>query len=357
MSKALTVADLASIAGGALDGAGGVVIRRVAAADEGGADAVVLAENERYFDQAVASQAGCILTGPGVGGRTAGSAVIRVEDPKSAFARVLEFFRGREPLPPIGVGAGAVVEQGVVLGADVAMGPNCFVGEGASIGDGCVLFPNVFVGAGVAIGEQTKLYPGVTIYPDCHIGRRVTLHAGVVIGADGFGYAPDGKCLRKLPHVGTVEIGDDVEIGANSAVDRAKIGATVIGKGTKIDNLVHVAHNVRIGCNCVIVALSGVAGSVEIGDNVTLAAQAGVSDHVRIGDGCIVAARGGVIGDLAPGTVASGFPARDHKAEMRMQAMQLRLPEIMQRLREVEKRLGKVSLSAESRADDDTDDR
>ncbi len=175
----------------------------------------------------------------------------------------------------MGIGPGAVVEPDARIGKDVAVGANCYIGSGASLGDGSVLFPNVFVGDGVIIGEQSRLYPNVTIYSDCRIGRRVVIHAGTVIGADGFGYAPGESGLRKLPHVGSVEICDDVEIGANSAVDRAKVGATLIGRGTKIDNLVHVAHNVKIGRNCVIVALSGVAGSVQIGDNVTRSADRG----------------------------------------------------------------------------------
>jgi UDP-3-O-[3-hydroxymyristoyl] glucosamine N-acyltransferase len=354
MTMQASVSELAALVGGEIEGCADLIVHRAAAADEGGEDAVVLAEDENYFQRAVQSNAGCILTRPGMGKPAAGRAVIATADPMRAFARILGFFKGQERLPSPGIGVGAVVERGARLGTNVAIGPNCYVGEGASLGDGCVLFAGVYIGDGVSIGDESKLYPGVTVYPDCRIGRRVILHAGTVIGADGFGYASDGTRLQKFPHLGTVEIGDDVEIGANSAVDRAKIGATVIGRGTKIDNLVHVAHNVKIGSNCVIVALSGVAGSVEIGDNVTLAAQAGISDHVRIGDGCVVAARGGVIGDLAAGSTVSGFPARDHRAEMRMQAMQLRLPEIMSRLRALEKELGKQDGQAENTADDNT---
>jgi UDP-3-O-[3-hydroxymyristoyl] glucosamine N-acyltransferase len=340
-AKRISAGELAALAGAEIEGPAEFEITHPATADVGGADAIVLAEDDRYFRKAVESQAGCILTGRGIG-TASDRVIIRAADPKVAFIKVLEFFKRDEWQPTVGVGPGAVVEPGAVVGRDVAIGANCCLCAGASIGDGCVLFPNVFVGEGVTVGDNCKLYPGVTIYQDCRIGSRVVLHAGTVIGADGFGYAPGPEGLRKFPHVGTVEIGDDVEIGANSAVDRAKMGATLIGRGTKIDNLVHVAHNVRIGCNCVIVALTGIAGSVEVGNGVTLAAQTGVSDHVTIGDGCVVAARGGVIGDVAPGSVVSGFPARDHRTELRMQAIQLRLPEMMDRLRAVEKELDRL---------------
>jgi len=162
------------------------------------------------------------------------------------------------------------------------------------------------------------------------------------VGSDGFGYTCHGSELVKLPHAGTVEVGDDVEIGANAAIDRAKTGATVIGSGTKIDNLVHIAHNCKIGRNCVIVALVGVAGSVTIGDNVTLAGQAGVKDHVTIEDECVVAARAGVVGDLAKGSIVSGFPARDHRLEKRAQVARLHLPEILQRLKALEAEVKKL---------------
>lgn len=351
-----TAAQLAALVGGELEGSGGVVVNRVASADEGGADSIVLARTPGFFARAVASGAGCILTSPDVCEPVVGRAVIKVPDPDGAFLKVLEFFQEPDSVPAAGVSERATIEHGVVIGEGAAVGPGCWIGSGARIGAGSVIYPNVFIGAGVTVGEQAIIYPNVVIYRRCEIGSRVIIHAGCVIGADGFGYAP-GECgLRKFPHIGIVRIEDDVEIGANSTVDRAKFGATVIGRGTKIDNLVHIAHNVRIGRNCVIVALSGIAGSVEIGDGVTLAAQTGVKDNVRIGDGCVVAARGGVIGDLAERSTVSGFPARDHRTEVRMQAMQLRLPEMLQRIRELEKEVRMLRGQGRGPTNDNTDD-
>jgi UDP-3-O-[3-hydroxymyristoyl] glucosamine N-acyltransferase len=348
----IRVAEIARLVGGTADGDCNATITGVASVDEAGSGDIVLAEDAKFVARAVESSAVCVITGLDAQVQGNGKCVIRVAQPTEAFIKVLELFKGEVTSPAAGIGCGAVVEEAVVLGREVAIGANCFVGRGASLGDGCVLFPNVFVGRGVVIGEGSTLHPGVAIYENCKIGRRVTLSAGVVIGADGLGYKPSPRGLMKFPHVGVVEIGDDVEIGANSTIDRAKTGATVIGNGTKIDNLVHIAHNVKIGSHCVIVALSGIAGSVEIGDGVTLAAQAGVKDHVRIEDGAVVAARAGVIGNIEKGTTVSGFPAREHRSEMRVQAARQHLPEILARLRELENEVARLRGGQESDADE-----
>ncbi|MCE5199872.1 MAG: UDP-3-O-(3-hydroxymyristoyl)glucosamine N-acyltransferase [Armatimonadota bacterium] len=346
----ISTSGIAELVGGIVEGCSETVISGVANVNEAVTGDVVLAEDEKFFSKALDSDASCVIAAPGVGTVNGDKCVVRVENPAETFIAVLDFFAGEELLPDLGVGPGAIVEPDVSLGRDVRIGANCHIGWGASLGDGCVLFPNVCVGEGVSIGEGSKLYPGVTIYRRCRLGKRVVLHAGVVIGADGFGYRPTAKGLAKYPHVGTVEIGDDVEIGANSAVDRAKTGATVIGSGTKIDNLVHIAHNVKIGSHCVVVALSGVAGSVEIGNGVTLAAQSGVKDHVYIGDGAVIAARAGVIGDVPAGSTVSGFPARDHRIEKRVQAAKLRLPDILERLRTLEGEVEKLRGNGDSGA-------
>lgn len=332
-----TAAEISALVGGQLLGDPGTIVTGAGSVDEASEGDLVLAEDMGYLRRALAGPAACVLCSVGAAGSVEGKTAVAVADPGLAFVRVLEMFAPAESLPDIGVGCGAVVESEVLLGDGVRIGPNCFIGRGAQIGDNCVLFASVSVGAGVRIGEHSKLYPGATVYPGCSLGSRVVLHAGVVIGADGFGYRPGKQGLVKLPHVGTVIIEDDVEIGANSAVDRAKTGATVIGRGTKIDNLVHVAHNVKIGEHCVVVALSGVAGSVQIGRGVTLAAQSGIRDHVKIGDGAVVAARSGVIGDVEAGLTVSGFPARDHRSDMRAQAAAMRLPDILERLRFLER--------------------
>ncbi|MCL5103951.1 MAG: UDP-3-O-(3-hydroxymyristoyl)glucosamine N-acyltransferase [Armatimonadetes bacterium] len=347
MSANTTAARIASLIDGDIEGNSGLAVDGVANVDDAEAGDVVLAEDAKFFRKALESKASCIICGVDVARPCDGKCVIKVARPAEAFARVLDYFRGEELVPAVGIGVGAVVEEGVRLGENVAIGANCFIGRGASLGDGCVAFPNVYVGESVTIGEGTKIYPGVTIYPKCRIGKRVILHAGAVIGADGFGYKPSANGLMKFPHAGIVEIGDDVEIGANSTIDRAKTGATVIGIGTKIDNLVHIAHNVKLGSNCVVVALSGVAGSVEIGNGVTLAAQTGIKDHVRIEDGAVIAARAGVIGNVGKGATVSGFPARDHRSEKRVEAARLHLPDILERLRALEREVKKLQGSGE----------
>ncbi len=344
-----TTGAIAELVQGLMEGPGDVLVLGIGRAEDAEDGDMVLAENERYFRLAARSRASCILTGEGAPCSAEGKAIIRVKDPAGAFVQVLELFKPAESLPEPGIADSAVVSPDCEIGKGSAIGPNCYIGNGARLGARCVLFPNVYIGDGVILGDECRLYPGVTIYPNCTAGKGVILHAGVVIGSDGFGYRPGPKGLVKFPHIGTVELGNNVEIGANSAVDRAKFGATVIGSGTKIDNLVHIAHNVRIGCNCVIVALSGIAGSVEIGDGVTLAAQVGVKDHVRIEDGAIVAARAGVIGDIKKGAVVSGFPARDHATEKRAQAAFLHLPDLLERVRSLEREVKRLRGHSEHR--------
>ena len=348
-----TVAELAALVDGLVEGDPSLSVSGVASVDDAGDGDIVLAADARFFMRAVESKAVCMLADNKESAACNGKTVIRVNKPAEAFVKILNHFNGEELLPGVGIGANAVVEPDVELGEAVAIGANCYIGRNAKLGDGCILFPNVYIGDGVDVGEKTKIYPGAVIYPKCKIGKRVILHAGVVIGADGFGYIPSDRGLVKFPHTGTVTIGDDVEIGANSTIDRAKTGVTIVGNGTKIDNLVHIAHNVKIGSNCIIVALSGLAGSVEIGNGVTLAAQTGVKDHVRIGDGSVVAARAGVIGNIPKGSVVSGFPARDHCTERRVQAARLHLPEILQRLRALETELAELREKAKSDNDGD----
>ncbi len=338
----ITAVQLAEIIGGELYGDPDTCISGVGSVDEALYGDVVLAADQRFLTKALKSRAVCIITGERIDTLPVEKSIIVVAEPNAAFSKTLEFFRGRQAAPAVGIGVGAVVECGVVFGKDVAIGANCYLGRGVVLGDGCVVYPNVYLGDNCKIGQYSCLYPGVVIHDGCVIGRRVVIRAGAVIGSEGFGFTHKDGGMVRLPHAGTVEIGDDVEIGANVTIDRAKTGSTVIGSGTKIDNLVHIAHNCRIGSNGVLVAQVGVAGSVKIGNNVTLAGQAGVKDHVSIGDGCIVAARAGVISDLAAGSVVSGFPARDHTIEKRIQAANLRLPDMLKRLRELEAEIKKL---------------
>lgn len=269
---------------------------------------------------------------------------IEADDPRTALAALLVYFEeqlGRSCRPPA-VHPSAVISRHASLGAGVHIGAGCIVEE-ASIGDGVVLEANVFIGRGASIGAGSRLEPGVVVYHDASIGERCIIHACAVIGCDGFGFIPDReKGLLRIPQIGTVKIGDDVEIGVCSSVDRATFGETVIGRGTKIDSHVKVGHNCVVGEFCVIVSQSGVAGSSLVGSGVTLGAQSGVANHAVIGRGVTVAGRGGVTSDIEAGKTVSGFPARDHREELRERVAVRRIPELLESIRELKKKIAEL---------------
>jgi UDP-3-O-[3-hydroxymyristoyl] glucosamine N-acyltransferase len=242
-----------------------------------------------------------------------------------------------EPAPAPGIHPTAVIGRGARLGADVQIGPYVVVGDGARLGDGVRLDAHVVVGAGVSVGDACRLYPGVTLYAGSELGPRVRVHAGARIGSDGFGYVFRGGIHDKIPHVGRCVIEADVEIGANTTVDRGSIDDTVIGAGTKIDNLVHIAHNVRIGKLCLIMAQVGIAGSARIEDGAIVAGQAGIAGHTTIGKGARVGAQAGAFGGVPAGETWSGYPARPHREALRAQAALFKLPGL---LRGIERLLG-----------------
>jgi UDP-3-O-[3-hydroxymyristoyl] glucosamine N-acyltransferase len=233
----------------------------------------------------------------------------------------------------------ALIDPAARLGRDVTVGPFCVVEAEASLGDRTVLWPGVFVGRGTVVGTDGVLHANVVLRENVTLGCRVTVHAGSVIGSDGFGYVPVGDRHEKIPQVGTVEVGDDVEIGANVAVDRGTMGPTRIARGVKIDNLVHIAHNVSVGENSILVAQVGVSGSTQVGRDVTLAGQAGLVGHIRIGDGAMVGAQAGVTKSVPANTKVSGYPAMEHDRSRRLTAFTRRLPSMFDRLRELEDRV------------------
>ena len=254
--------------------------------------------------------------------------------------------------PKPGIHPGALVDENASLGADVSIGPFVVVEAGARIGDRTVLAPFVYVGAETVIGADCLLYPHVSVRERCVLGDRVIVHCGAVIGSDGYGYVQIGNRHEKIPQVGTVEIGDDVEIGANVCVDRARFDKTHICKGAKIDNLVQIGHNVVVGEHACIVALSGIAGSTRLGRGVTMAAQSGVLGHIDVGDNVIIAARGGVIKDVPAGSVVAGYPHTSLADYRASKVAVRRLPGVEKRLRQIEKRLEKIERRADNAEDD-----
>lgn len=321
--------DLAEAVQAELIGEGDVVITHVAAPESGGPGALVMVSDARRLPVAEGGAASALLVGPGL--HPAHKPALRARDVRVALARALELLHpGPPPVP--GLHPTAIIGARTTVGVDASVGPQVVVGEDCRIGDRAVLMAGCVMGRRVAVGDDTVLYPRVIIYDGTEVGRRVIVHAGAVLGSDGFGYAPEGGQHVKIPHIGRVVIEDDVEIGANTTIDRATLGETRIGAGTKIDNLVQIGHNVTIGRGAIIVAQTGISGSVTIGDGAILAGQVGVKDHVRIGARAMVLARSAVMKDVPDGAVFSGDPARPHRDALRVQALVHQLPDLIKRL-------------------------
>jgi UDP-3-O-[3-hydroxymyristoyl] glucosamine N-acyltransferase len=338
-----TLAELADRLGGRAEGDLGRLLSGAAGISEAGPGDVTFIEGARLVPDAAAGRAGAVLLGSGL--ELPGRNLIRVENPRLAFARTLALFH---PVthPPAGVHPSALVEGGAEVDPTASVSAFSFVGAGARIGARAVLYPFVHVGAGSAIGEGSVLHPGAIIRERVSLGERVIVHSGAVIGSDGFGYVFDGSAHRKIPQVGTVEIGDDVEIGSCASVDRATTGATRIGRGTKIDNLVQVGHNASIGEHVILVSQVGISGSVTIGDGAILGGQVGVADHQRIGAGARVVGQSGVIGHVAAGATVAGFGPQRHGDFLRSQAVFEQLPQLRRRIIELEKRLAAAEAAA-----------
>jgi UDP-3-O-[3-hydroxymyristoyl] glucosamine N-acyltransferase len=333
----ITLAQLALHIGGTLQGGGAdCPVTGVAGLDSVADGEVTFVLNARYLDAAEASPALALIAPPTI--TSSVKPVIHADDPRAAFARALGLFDWRR-MPMAGVHPSAAIAQSAGIHARASIGAHVSVGEFSTIGDGAVIFPNVVIGDHVEIGAGCIVYPNAVIYARVTLGQRVIVHAGTILGSDGMGYQPTPEGWVKLPHLGTVVIEDDVEIGANVTVDRATTGETRIGAGTKIDNLVQIAHNVKIGKNCMILAQVGISGSCTIDDNVILGGQAGLRDHLKIGAGAIVIAQSGLSRDVKPGTIVQGTPAQPHDEELRTQAIYRRLPKIADQLKAMDARL------------------
>ena len=328
-----TLQEIAERVAGRLEGDPGRRVTGVQPLDAAGPDDLSFLANPRYREAAAASRAGALLVRSE--GRVEGRDLVIVDSPYTALAAAMALFHPRA-VPDPGVSPDAVVAAGAVLGRDVSIGPLAVVGDGCRLGDRVVLMPAVVLGEKVTIGADTILHPGVVVYPRSVIGARVVVHAGAVVGSDGFGFGEEEGGRARIPQVGIVRVGDDVEIGAGTTIDRATFGETVIGRGSRLDNLVQVGHNVTIGEGSVLVAQSGVAGSTRLGRSVIMAGQSGAAGHLTIGDGAIVGAKSAVLADLAPGAFVVGHPAIDHREWKRAQAAWRRLPDLLRRVRRLE---------------------
>lgn len=335
------LSDLAKRLGGRLEGEDREV-NGLASLEESGPDDIAILLHRRYRQEAKECRAGALVTDFSENIETT-KPQIKVKDSYEALLGLGALW-APDPLssPPLGVHPTAVVEEGVQLGADVRIGAGVFLGKGSSVGDRTVIHPLCFLGDDSHIGKDGLIYPGVVIREKCIVGDRVLLHPGVVLGADGFGFTFDGNQRKKIPQIGTVELGHDVEIGANSCVDRSTLGVTRIGNGTKLDNLVQVGHNVTIGEHTVIVAQVGMAGSTHVGNKVTMSGQVASIGHLKIGDGTVLAARTGITKDVAPGSIISGFPARPHRQDLKLQALYERLPDLFEKIQKLETEIAEL---------------
>jgi UDP-3-O-[3-hydroxymyristoyl] glucosamine N-acyltransferase len=328
----LTADVIATEVGGELVGDPTARVRGIAPLDRAQRDDLSFLSSPKYAPLFAGSQAGVVLVTPDLV-ESPGSVAARivVSKPHDALLSLIPRFYAARKVEA-GIHPTAVVGRGARIGAGASVGAYAIIGSGAVLGDRVIIGSHAVLGDGVRVGSDSQLYPTVTAYSGTIIGNRVIAHAGVRLGSDGFGYVFRGNAHEKIPHVGRCIIEDDVEIGANTTIDRGSIDDTVIGAGTKIDNLVHIAHNCRIGRLCVIMAQVGIAGSARVEDGCVIAGQAGINGHHTIGKGATVAAQAGAFGDIPAGETWSGYPARPHKEALRAQATLFRLAPLMRRL-------------------------
>ena len=335
-----TVQQLASRVGGRVVGNGDVAIDAVAGVEEAGAGVLTFATDARYLASALAGKAAAVLVDASIPYEDATKPLIVVENARYALAQLLRDLRPKRPQGPF-VHPSAVVESDASLGDGAYVGAHAYIGRRVRVGARSIVAAGAFVGDEASIGEESWMHPQARLMERCQIGSRVVLHAGSVIGSEGFGWAFIDGALERIPQVGNVVLEDDVEVGANTCIDRAQTGSTHVGTGTKIDNLVQIGHNCHIGKHCAIAALTGLAGSTTIGDYVKVAGQVGFRGHMRVGSRVTIAGQSGVWGDVPDGATVSGNPARDHREDLRREVMIRKLPKLIARVEALERRLGK----------------
>lgn len=334
-----TLGEIARALGASLEGDPWRVITGVAPLETAGSHQIAFLTHPKYLARARTSSAGALLVPEDAVGLP--GPLLRSRFPQRALISLLQLFHPAPAVTP-GVHPSALVAPTARVHPEASVGAFSVLEDGVVIGRRARLFPFVYIGEGVEVGEETLLYPHVIIREGIRIGRRVIIHPGTVVGADGFGYAFDGAAHQKIPQVGGVILEDDVEVGANAAIDRATLGHTVVRRGTKVDNLVQIGHNVEIGEDVIVVAQVGISGSCRIGKGVVLGGQVGLADHVTIGEGTRVAAQSGVAHDLDAGQDYFGYPARPAAEARRMYAALPRLPELLRKVRGLERRIGEL---------------
>ena len=337
MKKSLQ--EIALYLGGSVSGDGEVLIGGLATLDDAGEGQLTFLANPKYAGKVASTGASAVLLPEG--GDPHGHNAIFHANPYLAFAKLLTLFYV-QPAKPQGVLPGAFVAEGAKLGADITVHPGASVASGVVIGDRVTLHPGVVLYPGVVLGDDVTLHANVSVRERCRIGNRVIIHDGTVIGSDGLGYAPDGGSWYKIPQIGIVVIEDDVEIGSNSSVDRAALEVTRIGRGSKIDNLVQIAHNCIIGEDCMICSQVGISGSTKVGNHVIMGGQVGVAGHVRVGDQVVVAAKSGVSNNVADGQLVAGIPVIPHREWLKASSVIPKLPELKKKVSALEKRLAEL---------------
>ncbi len=346
--KKLSVDEIASRLGGVVEGDGSCEIVAVASLVEARSGDITFLKDTKYARQLATSGASAVLVSREWSGECNKAVVIRVDDPDIAFTTVVSWFAPKPVVREPGIHETAVVGSGVKLGEGVYIGPWSVVESGAVVGAGCIIEAQVYIGHGVVMGDGCHIYPQVTIREGCVLGKRVVLHSGVRIGGDGYGYTPvpqdDGSIrVDKIPQTGIVELGDDVEIGSNTTIDRARFGRTRVGNSVKIDNLVQLGHNVQIGDYSGIIAQAGIAGSTVIGSGCLIWAQAGLAGHLKVGDGGQVGPKSGLSKDVPAGAYYLGLPAVSRREFGAQMLVPRQLDKLKAKVAELEKRLGEVA--------------
>jgi len=337
---AITISQIAEILGGSVDGDGAAEITGLAKIEEAQSGQLSFIANSKYYKFIETTHASAILVD--LNFPESDKTLIRIQNPYFAFLKMAEHFYVQEPQVDVGIHHTAVIGKDSEIGENCAVGAHVVIGKKCKIGKDTVIYPGVVIGDAVEVGENAILYANVSIRERCRIGSNVIIHPGAVIGADGFGFAfEDGK-YHKLPQMGNVVIEDEVEIGANTTIDRATMGETLVKRGAKIDNLVQLAHNVQIGENTVIAAQTGLSGSAKVGNYVKIGGQAGFVGHIEIGDNALIGAQSGVTKSVPENAFISGYPARPHMKAKREEASLAKLPELLKKIRTLESKLEKV---------------